>query len=178
MRKGLSLSRRDFLVGAAALARPLSLFALDSDAVVSRGKERDLLRLACSPEKLKQSLVPQGNFRPFPTIHDRGSWGALRAETRAGLLARGEKYLGYRWPELPATLFLEYARNGNRTDYESLRNARMAALQSLALCSRWHLLSASRVRAGFLTTSPTACGPLARRASGASRPTSHSRRPM
>jgi hypothetical protein len=131
MRKGLSLSRRDLLVGAAALAGPLSLFALDSDAVVSRGKGRDLLRHACSPEKLKQSLVPQGKFRPFPTIYDRGSWGALRAETRAGLLARGEKYLGYRWPGLPATLFLEYARNGNRTDYESLRNARMAALQAL-----------------------------------------------
>jgi Heparinase II/III-like protein len=129
MRKGLSLSRRDFLVAAAAFAKPLSLFALDS--VVSRGKERDPLTHACSPEKLKHSLIPQDKFRPFPTIHDRASWEALRAKTRAGLLARGEKYLGYHWPEMPATIFLEYARNGNRTDYEDLRNARMTALQSL-----------------------------------------------
>lgn len=32
---------------------------------------------------------------------------------------------------MPATIFLEYARNGNRTDYENIRNARIAALQSL-----------------------------------------------
>ena len=47
------------------------------------------------------------------------------------MLAGGEKYLKYKWPEMPATVFLEYARNGNRTDYENIRNARMRALQAL-----------------------------------------------
>jgi hypothetical protein len=32
---------------------------------------------------------------------------------------------------MPATIFLEYARNGNRTDYENIRNARVSALQAL-----------------------------------------------
>jgi hypothetical protein len=129
--KRISLSRRHFLVGSAAVAGSTSLLALDADTAAPRGKERDLISHACSPEVLKHSLIPQDKYRPFPTIHDRGAWEGLRVETRSGLLARGQEYLGYRWPEMPATVFLEYARNGNRTDYENIRNARMAALQAL-----------------------------------------------
>ncbi len=47
------------------------------------------------------------------------------------MLAEGGKYLGFHWPEMPATVFLEYARIGNRSDYEAIRNKRMAALQAL-----------------------------------------------
>jgi len=132
------LSRRQLLVGSAALAGATALFgplfALEIgnvDSAAPRGKQRNLLSQACSPEKLKETLIPQDKYRPFPTIRDRGAWEALRPQTRANLLAAGEKYLGYKWPEMPATIFLEYARNGNRTDYENLRNARMRALQAL-----------------------------------------------
>jgi Heparinase II/III-like protein len=131
------LSRRHFLAAAAALAAATPLFALEADhpqsvdTAAPRGKQRNLLAAACSPQKLKQALIPQDKCRPFPTIHDRGAWEGLHPETRATLLGGGEKYLGYKWPEMPATVFLEYARNGNRTDYENLRNARMRALQAL-----------------------------------------------
>jgi Heparinase II/III-like protein len=130
------LSRRHFLLGSAALAGTASLFALDAntaktDTTAPRGKQRNLLSNACSPEKLRQSLIPRDKYRPFPTIRDRSAWDGLRAETRASLLAGGEKYLRYQWPEMPATIFLEYARNGNRTDYENIRNARISALQAL-----------------------------------------------
>jgi Heparinase II/III-like protein len=136
------LSRRELLVGSAALAgaaalsHPILAFARgvgagDIDSAAPRGKQRNLLSKSCSPEKLKEVLIPQSKYRPYPTIHDRAAWEGLRAETRSNLLAGGEKYLGYKWPEMPATVFLEYARNGNRTDYENLRNARMRALQSL-----------------------------------------------
>jgi hypothetical protein len=130
------LSRRHFLLGSAALVGTASLPALDAktattDPAVPRGKPRNLLSNACSPEKLRQSLIPRDKYRPFPTIHDRAAWDGLRAETRTALLAGGEKYLHYQWPEMPATIFLEYARNGNRTDYENIRNARISALQAL-----------------------------------------------
>src|SRR5580698_3590797 len=106
------LSRRHFLLGSAALAGSTTLFALDTfaentDSAAPRGKNRNLLAAACSQEKLKQALIPQNKYRPFPTIHDRGAWEGLRAETRAALLAAGEKYLQYKWPEMPATVFLE-----------------------------------------------------------------------
>jgi Heparinase II/III-like protein len=125
------LSRRHFLAGSAALVASTTLFALDVDWAAPRGKERNLLAGACSPEKLKQVLIPRDKYRPFPTIQDRSAWEGLRPETRSTFLAGGKKYLGYKWPDMPATVFLEYARNGNRTDYETLRNARMRALQAL-----------------------------------------------
>ncbi len=130
------LSRRHFLLASVALAGSASFSALNAsspatDPAAPRGRQRNLLSNACHPEKLRQSLIPQAKYRPFPTIHDRGAWDGLRAETRAGLLAAGEKYLRCQWPEMPATIFLEYARNGNRTDYENLRNARISALQAL-----------------------------------------------
>src|SRR4051794_22910417 len=131
------LSRRNFLFGSAALAGSTSLFGLKGPATAPvdwaapRGRQRDLLQKACSPEKLRQSLIPRDKYRPFPTIHDRSAWEGLRGETRASFLANGEKYLKFKWPEMPATVFLEYARMGNRTDYQALRDARLAALQAL-----------------------------------------------
>ena len=139
------LSRRHFLLGSAALVSSASLSALEQDlatpvvtppltpeAPSQQGKERDLLGRVCSPDLLKSSLIPLDKYRPFPTVHDRGAWDGLRAETRASLLAHGEEHLGYNWPAMPATLFLEYTRNGNRTGYESVRETRMSALQALA----------------------------------------------
>ncbi len=134
---GLSLtSRRNFLVGSAALVGSRALFASDPgtssvDPAAPRGKARNLLAHACSADKLRQSLIPLDKYNPFPTIQDRKSWEGLRAQTRESLVARGVRYLHFKWPEMPATVFLEFARNGNRTDYEDLRNARILALQSL-----------------------------------------------
>ena len=128
------VSRRNFLLGSAALAASLSALdphAAGIDTAAPRGKQRNPLSNACTPEKLRQSLIPQAKYHPFPTIHDRHAWDGLRPETRAGLLAAGEKYLRYHWPEMPATIFLEFARNGNRTGYENIRNARVSALQAL-----------------------------------------------
>jgi hypothetical protein len=125
------LSRRRFLAGSAALAASTRLFALDVDWAAPRGRERSLLAGACSPERLKQALITQDRYRPFPTIRDRSAWEGLRPETRSAFLIGGEKYLDYKWPDMQATVFLQYARNGNRTGYESLRNARMRALQAL-----------------------------------------------
>jgi Heparinase II/III-like protein len=130
-------SRRNFLIGSTAFASSTSLLALGGsqisviDSAAPRGKQRNLLAHACSPERLKQSLIPREKYQPFPIIHDRVAWDGLRAETQASFLASGEKYLHYKWPEMPATIFLEYARMGNRTDYESIRGARLGALQAL-----------------------------------------------
>ena len=133
----LALSRRQFLYGSAATiaSRPaLSLaesFAPDIDTAAPRGRQRNLLAHACSPEKLKASLTPSDKYHPFPTIQDRAAWEDLRPETRKALLEAGERYLGFHWPEMPATVFLEYARDGNRTHYEGIRSARMGALEAL-----------------------------------------------
>jgi hypothetical protein len=137
----LVLSRRDFMVASAAFASAPSLFAFgqgaspgksaDHDPAAPRGKQRNLLQKVCNPEQLRRALISREKYRPYPTISERNAWDGLLPSTRASLLTAGEQYLNYKWPEMPATVFLEYARIGNRSDYEKLRSARMAALQAL-----------------------------------------------
>ena len=45
----------------------------------------------------------------------------------------GQRELGAPWPALPATLFLEYARNGNRSRFERVRDVRRNRLRDLAV---------------------------------------------
>lgn len=128
-----SITRRTFLAGAtAALAAPSAL-AVNSpvDPAAPRGKDRNLLTTAYSADRVRAALIPRESYKPFPTLQDRAGWNALRPETRAGLVADGETFLGFHWPEMPATTFLEYARMGNRTNYQQLRDQRNAALRAL-----------------------------------------------
>lgn len=132
-------SRRNFVARSASLLASASLFtrgtplfaANSVDSAAPRGRQRNLLTSAYGPDKVAAALIPLDAYKPFPTIHDRDGWNALRPETRTALLADGEKYLGFHWPEMPATTFLEYARTGNRSNYENLRGKRMGALQAL-----------------------------------------------
>ncbi|MBN1877411.1 MAG: heparinase II/III family protein [Anaerolineae bacterium] len=83
--------------------------------------------------KLKTDLLAKDKWHPFPTRAEREAWTALPADAREAKIALGEALLDYDWPSLPATLFLEYARNGNRSNYEAVRYARRYALRDLVL---------------------------------------------
>ena len=78
-------------------------------------------------------LAPYGAWDPYPTIEERETWDALPESLRERLLAAGEALLNHDWPALPATLFLEFARNGNRSRYEAVHFARRYALRDLVL---------------------------------------------
>ena len=129
-------SRRAFLSGAASLlisarALPQNPPLEQSDPGAPRGKRRDLLTKAYGSAKITDALLPLDGYAPFPQWQDRAAWNSLRPATHERLLSDGRRYLGFHWPEMPATLFLEYARNGNRSDYEAIRTERMNALQAL-----------------------------------------------
>lgn len=133
---GLNVSRRSFLVGSTLMLGASALDGLDvhtlpvKNTAWPRGAERNLLAKQCSPEALKQSLIPLEQYRPYPRIGDP-AWANLRPQTRDALLADGEKYLNYAYQPLPATLILAYVRIGNRSNYERIRYANLAALQAL-----------------------------------------------
>jgi hypothetical protein len=84
-------------------------------------------------EVVERSLLAREAWRPYPTADDRAGWEGLAGETRAGLIATAEARLGMAWPELPATLFLEFVRDGNRRRFESHYFARRHALVELVL---------------------------------------------
>jgi len=55
----------------------------------------------------------------------------LPADARAALIAKGEAQMKVAWEVLPATLFLEYKRTGNRSHYEGVRGRRRGKLQEM-----------------------------------------------
>ena len=84
-------------------------------------------------EKLTDMLIPRQQWQPFPTAEERTSWEGLPAAVRRAHISRGEAALGKEWPVLPATLFLEYARTGNRSRYQDVRNVRRNMLCDLVV---------------------------------------------
>lgn len=86
-----------------------------------------------SSERLRSMLIPRSDWHPYPTIGDADAWRALPDRLRTGYVAQGEAALGYAWPGLPATLFLQFARNGNRTNYERANQMRRGPLRDLVL---------------------------------------------
>jgi hypothetical protein len=82
---------------------------------------------------LDEALLPSDAWHPFPTAEERGPWEALPEEIRAAQVTQGESLLGYDWPPLLATRFLEFKRTGNRSNFQNVRYARRHALRDLVL---------------------------------------------
>ncbi len=92
---------------------------------------RNLLQTAWPAAKLAKALVPRERWKPFPAAADRSRWESLPGTARSALIEAGEQALGGSWPNLPATLFLEFARVGNRSRYEAVWRQRRNRLQAL-----------------------------------------------
>jgi hypothetical protein len=121
------VTRRTF-IAAPAFVAPLNEAGAQSEAAPPR---RNLLSRDWTESRLAPVLQPRGEWRHFPVITDRTWWDALPSSTNESLRAAGERQLGASWPVLPASVFLDYRRNGNRSRYEAVRNARRRRLQDL-----------------------------------------------
>lgn len=69
----------------------------------------------------------------YPRATDRNAWLQLPLDTRYAQIRKAQQHLNHQWPALPAHLFLEFARSGDRGKYESVFFARRAALASLVV---------------------------------------------
>jgi hypothetical protein len=121
------MTRRHLLAGSAGTALPF--FLADAQPPVTR----NLLSSAWPAGRISSALLPRADFGPLPRASMRAAWDAVPADARAALIADGEKHLGAFWEALPATVFLEFRRNGNRSRYEAIRNRRRDRLQSLVI---------------------------------------------
>jgi hypothetical protein len=81
---------------------------------------------------LKHS-APLKDFQPFSPITDRSSWNSLDPEWKEEAVKLGETYLGYQYPYLTATDFMDFTKTGNRVRYESKFFAKRHALSALIL---------------------------------------------
>jgi hypothetical protein len=100
----------------------------------AEGKDpRNLLTSGLPKSELSKKLIALDAWRPFPMVAEREQWQALPAEIRSACLKEAEEQIGAVWEVLPATSFLEYKREGNRTRYERILFARRARLANLVL---------------------------------------------
>ena len=85
------------------------------------------------PSRLKTILVPRSEWRPFAVITNRSAWLNLPEAARETLVRHGEQALAQALPLLPASLYPEYARSGNRSRFESVYFERRRLLHWLVL---------------------------------------------
>jgi hypothetical protein len=136
------MNRRDALTnGMKALAllgtagpRPASAQApgQGSAAQAPRVPKR-YLRTVVDEALLRRHLAAADAWHPYPQAGDRAAWSRVPADVAAALTARADAWLGTEWPQLPASLFLEFAENGNRTHYEQRYFERRSRLAGLVL---------------------------------------------
>ena len=70
-------------------------------------------------KNLESILLPE--FAPFPKWGDP-AWQALPQETRESLIRDAQALQGAEWPVLPAVLYMDFVRNGNRIRYSEGKN--------------------------------------------------------
>ncbi len=119
------MTRRQLLADAALLAAP------QLGGKAQAAAPRELLTGLWTAGKL--DLAARGSFRPYPPAGQRPGWDGLPADARAALVATGGRQLNTPWEVLPASAALEFARNGNRSHYEGMRDQRRQKLQDLVL---------------------------------------------
>jgi len=94
---------------------------------------RAVLAGAWDERHLAEVLLPADRWKPFPSYGDRAHWAAIPADEKQAKIKAAERTLGKGWEAVPATLLLEYQRNGNRSRYEAASFARRKRLRDLTL---------------------------------------------
>lgn len=77
-------------------------------------QDKNVITNLYSRGDVNKYMVTDHNWINYPAYSDRSAWLTLPDEIRKKTIAQGEKYLGYDWPAIKATEYLEFTRTGNR----------------------------------------------------------------
>lgn len=124
-----AFNRRSFFAaGGAALSASSAQTAAQD---VKSPPKRRLLESRLTAAQVAKLLVPRESWKPYPVYSDRARWQALPSALLQEMVAKGDQALKNPWTVLPATVFLEYVRTGNRSNYERILRARRNKLEAL-----------------------------------------------
>src|SRR4030095_4694012 len=108
------------------------VFLLLPSITFAQVTHRNLLQKNCSSSRLSSILVTQAAYRPFPKTPEE--WKKVLPDSVIQYLIRnGENALKENFPNVPASVTLEFGRNGNRSRYETITFGRRNRLWSLVL---------------------------------------------
>jgi hypothetical protein len=93
---------------------------------------RNLLQKNCPTVRLQHVLLNQSAFQPFPQTSEE--WKKILPDsTLQQLVHNGEDALKEMFPNVPASITLDFIRNGNRTRYETITFGKRNRLWNLVL---------------------------------------------
>ena len=98
----------------------------------SNGKNISLSQIY-PQEELGKILMPFTQWRPFPKASERQAWKSIPQNIRRTYINLGNEFLDKPVPSLPATLYLEYQRIGNRSNFQNIWFERRKMLHCLVL---------------------------------------------
>ena len=139
------INRRQLMEGAAALLGAAHLpwaFAAGQGGGAGSGnaegrtgltKPKNLLSSTFTPALFAKSLASAAAWHPYPKAEEREAWESIPSDVRAAAVQRAEAILGTEWVSLPASVYLEFKRTGNRSHFESLYFGRRERLGDLVL---------------------------------------------
>jgi hypothetical protein len=96
-------------------------------------QNENLLSGKYSITELKQALIPQSEWTPFPRLSDREGWTKADSNMLQTCIKSAESSIDYEWPTIPATLSLLYVRAGNRSQYETVHFKKRNILANMIL---------------------------------------------
>lgn len=111
-----------------------TLLCFYSYSSLSQEKQpRNLLTGSYSLDFVKSNLISKDKWHPYPNSLERAKWESIPAKLRETHIRIGEEAMAKKWPQLPATLFMEYKRNGIRKNHDSLREERRILLENMVI---------------------------------------------
>lgn len=92
---------------------------------------RNLLQKAATENEVRQSLVMDQKWIPYPSYTDRAGWDKFFGEYKDAIIKTGEGYLDYHWRVVRATDYLEYEKSGSRDIMQVPNNKNVQAFSSM-----------------------------------------------
>ena len=93
----------------------------------------DLLQNKHSVEELKQLLVTDESWVPYPAYSDREGWDILTEGVKNEMIAGGEKYLDYEWQVVKFSDYTAFESTGSREVMEQPFGENNSAMSALVL---------------------------------------------
>ncbi|NLO81547.1 MAG: heparinase [Clostridiales bacterium] len=82
---------------------------------------------------IRDLICDYRDFHPFPKGDERQLVEGLPDCLQKRWIEAGKRYLDFSWPPLPAVRFMDFKRNGNRSEFEKLHFKRRNVLATLVL---------------------------------------------
>lgn len=93
--------------------------------------QRNWLRTSVTESQLAGDLSGIAGWRQQTRQSMLAALEALPPDVKQQLIEDAQKANDFQWPNLPATIFLEFGQNGNRSNYQGIRSQRRRMLSQL-----------------------------------------------